>query len=85
LLLVVAGGTAGWIWTCRQDRERQARELLVANNYNMCVPEENGHRMSGGVSGGLTTVIERNGSGNMHLPARGQGSKHTRLSPCLGG
>ena len=34
LLLVVAGGTAGWIWTCRQDRERQARELLVANNYN---------------------------------------------------
>ena len=34
LLLLVTGGTAAWIWTCRQDRERQAREQLVANNYN---------------------------------------------------
>ena len=34
LLLLISGGTAAWIWTCRQDRERLARELLVANNYN---------------------------------------------------
>ena len=34
LVLLVAGGTAAWIWTCRQDRERLARELLLANSYN---------------------------------------------------
>eukprot|EP00090_Calanus_glacialis_P044965 TRINITY_DN8087_c0_g1_i1.p1 TRINITY_DN8087_c0_g1~~TRINITY_DN8087_c0_g1_i1.p1 ORF type:complete len:322 (-),score=58.67 TRINITY_DN8087_c0_g1_i1:1715-2680(-) len=85
LLLLVSGGTAAWIWTCRQDRERQTRELLVANNYNMSGNDENGHRMSHGLSGGVTTVIERNGSGNMHLPAQGQGYKHIRQTPCLGG
>jgi len=90
LLLAVAGGTAVWVWTCRQDRERQARELLVANNYNLAATDENGQRMThthgmAGPAAGVTTIIERNGSGNLHLPAQGQGYKPIRLTPCLGG
>jgi hypothetical protein len=34
VLLVVGGGAAGWIWSCRLARDRQARSQLVANSYH---------------------------------------------------
>jgi len=77
LLLLVAGGTAAWIWTCRQDRERLARELLLANSYNI----KRNIRMKGH----LTAVVGKNGSGNLILPVQGQGYKHIRQTHYLGG
>ena len=33
VLLLLAGGTAAWIWSCRQERERRIRQELLANSY----------------------------------------------------
>lgn len=66
VLLVVGGGAAAWIWSCRLARDRQARSQLVANSYHMQGSTEE-------PINGMTTIIDRNGSGNMHLPVQGLG------------
>ncbi|XP_023339860.1 uncharacterized protein LOC111710045 [Eurytemora carolleeae] len=71
VLLLLGGGAAAWIWTCRINRDQQTRSTLVANSYQM---QGEGEYMNGVT----TTIIDRNGSGNMRLPVQGREYKRCR-------
>jgi len=77
VLILAGGGAAAWIWSCRVARERQTRSQLVASTYQL---------QGGGeqYTNGMTTIIDRNGSGNMHLPAQGQEYKRCKVGRCQG-
>lgn len=92
LLLLLAGSAGAWIWSCRHRRDQHSHEQLVTSSYgNEFLARGNmSHRTlpksgeANGTASRLTAVVDRNGSGNMHLPALGQGYKHWRRTTCRG-
>lgn len=90
-ILLLGGGVAAWIWSCRRERERQVRRDLIANSYQMRekadgdIPLGDGRNGLGGRNGSGpgsgSQTNPRNGVTTVAVATHGSGNL---LLPALG-